>query len=197
MVYLHRKDTCTIWGVSLQHSPIGSALHLELQASCVQSLRPAGAKIALCFLHLFACWFVCVSVLITCAIMTSRTLFACDFASVYFTAATIQCVGWRGLRIVHLPPASSSQHGEWFYLLCSIPHCRWVVSPVVYHEPVLIMCIPRYQFKWPRNRGNADVGWPRVETLERVTHDAYRAANWLRMSALNGWECLKAQLFFI
>ena len=45
-----------------------------LPAGCVQSVRPAGPKIALPFLRLY----ICASALITCAIITSRTLLPCD-----------------------------------------------------------------------------------------------------------------------
>ena len=42
-----------------------------------QSARPAGPKITLLFPHLY----ICASALITCAIITSRTLLPCDLTS--------------------------------------------------------------------------------------------------------------------
>jgi len=45
---------------------------------------PAGPKITSCFPHLSVYIFICASTLITCAIITSRTLLPCDLASVDF-----------------------------------------------------------------------------------------------------------------
>ena len=57
---------------------IMSIIWALLPAGRARSARPAGPKIAL----LFPCLYICASALITCAIITSRTLLPCDLTLV-------------------------------------------------------------------------------------------------------------------
>jgi len=63
-------------------APAYSKVHLQvfLPAGRVPSARPAGPKITFLFPRLL----VCASALITCAIITSRTLLPCDITLVDF-----------------------------------------------------------------------------------------------------------------
>ena len=54
--------------------------------------RPAGPKITLRFPRLLVYIFICASVLVTCAIITSRTLLPCDLTILLSTSARLLCV---------------------------------------------------------------------------------------------------------
>ena len=56
-----------------------------LPAGHARSARPASPKITLRFPHLYIYIYVCASALITCAIITSRTLLPCDLTLVDFS----------------------------------------------------------------------------------------------------------------
>ena len=60
-----------------------------LPAGCTLRVRPAGPNITLRFPRLLVYIFICASVLIMCAIITSRTLLPCDLTFVDFGKAAL------------------------------------------------------------------------------------------------------------
>ena len=68
-------------GRLLGKSLLPQSIALYLPAGRARSARQAGPKITLPFPHLYIS---CASALITCAIITSRTLLPCDLTSVDF-----------------------------------------------------------------------------------------------------------------